>query len=276
MQTASTLLGRAKTAVRPCTRSSSRAVAPSSTHRPLRSRPVVLRVAAVENEQQTAAGVEEGATGLSSDGAAAASNEGAMKPAHLQPISAEELSELQLAELDGAQEQLLAWMMNVDEEAQEEELDEMVDYDEFGDEEYEELFEDVEELMNINEDNSQLKVADKVMGTVYELDDDGAYVEIGQKASGFVPLSECSFAKLKSVGVAAALGVLLSQAGVSGRGLWQGAATGSGPHNKPRQTHSASTGRAGSWQPQQQPAHVHAHHPQCSCVLPRFALLASQ
>ena len=166
--------------------------------KPVRCRTVSLRAAAVDNEQLTADSTTPGGDEAALAAAAAATP----SRQHLAPISADELSELQLAELDGAQEQLLSWMMNVDEEDQDEELDEMVDYDEFGDEEYEELFEDVEELMTSNEDNSQLKVADKVMGTVYELDDDGAYVEIGQKASGFVPLSECSFAKLKSVGPA--------------------------------------------------------------------------
>jgi predicted RNA-binding protein (virulence factor B family) len=113
------------------------------------------------------------------------------------------MQELDLAELDATQEQLLAWVMNTEEQQQEEDMDEMVDYEEFGDEEYAELQEDVEQLLEANQDNVQLKVADKVMGTVYELDDDGAYVEIGQKASGFCPLSECSFAKLKSVSGAA-------------------------------------------------------------------------
>ena len=73
----------------------------------------------------------------------------------------------------------------------------MVDYDEFGDEEYEELYGAVEEMLQAVD--VELKVGDKVVGTVYEVDDDGAYVEIGGKASGFVPLAECSFAKLKTV-----------------------------------------------------------------------------
>jgi len=183
-------LGRAS--VGPCTtsvRPSASVLCPrlSTVKQPTRSQRLVTRVAAIEEQQPQVADPAE---------AAAATAE--VKP-HLAPISAAEMEELQIAELDSAQEQLLSWMMNVDEAGQEEELDEMVDYDEFGDEEYEELYEDVEEMLSANEGNMQLKVADKVMGTVYELDDDGAYVEIGQKASGFVPLSECSFAKLKSV-----------------------------------------------------------------------------
>ncbi|KAF5830247.1 plastid ribosomal protein S1 [Dunaliella salina] len=181
-------LGRASASALPVrghTASASLCRLPASA-KPLRSQRLVTRVAAIDEQQPqttTASAPEMAAE--------------PMKP-HLAPISAQEMSDLQLAELDASQEQLLSWMMNVDEEDQEEDLDEMVDYDEFGDEEYEELFEDVEEMLSANEDNSQLKVADKVMGTVYELDDDGAYVEIGQKASGFVPLTECSFAKLKS------------------------------------------------------------------------------
>jgi ribosomal protein S1 len=73
----------------------------------------------------------------------------------------------------------------------------MVDYDEFGDEEYEELYEELEELVEAAD--VELQVGDKVVGSVYEVDEDGAYVEIGQKYSGFVPLSECSFARLKTV-----------------------------------------------------------------------------
>jgi hypothetical protein len=104
--------------------------------------------------------------------------------------------DLEIEELDAAQEQMLKWMA-LDEREQDEDLDEMVDYDEFGDDEYEELFEEVEELYETAD--VDLKVGDTVVGTVYEIDEEGAYVEIGQKSSGFVPLSECSFAKLKTV-----------------------------------------------------------------------------
>lgn len=104
--------------------------------------------------------------------------------------------ELELVELDSAQEQLLAWMVNQTHADQEHDLDEMVDYDEFGDDEYEELTQEVQLLMESS--GTDLRIGDKVVGTVYEVDDEGAYVEIGQKASGFVPLSECSFAKLKT------------------------------------------------------------------------------
>ncbi|KAJ9508471.1 hypothetical protein QJQ45_012004 [Haematococcus lacustris] len=112
-----------------------------------------------------------------------------------QPV-AEGLPDLELAELDAAQEQLLSWMMFTEEAQQEEELDEMVDYDEFVDDEYAELFEEVEEM--VDGEQLELKVGDKVKGVVYAVDGDGAYVEIGDKASGFVPLEECSFAKLKT------------------------------------------------------------------------------
>lgn len=152
---------------------------------PVRSQRLVTRVAAVEDQQ----------TSSSEDQPVPA------KRPELQPISDAEFQELELAELDAAQEQVLSWMLFTDEEQQEEDLDEMVDYDEFGDEEYEELFEEVEELIEASAANTEhLKVGDKVIGSVYEIDEDGAYVELGDKASGFVPLSECSFAKLKTVG----------------------------------------------------------------------------
>mmetsp|Transcript_17096 Transcript_17096/g.42846 ORF Transcript_17096/g.42846 Transcript_17096/m.42846 type:complete len:435 (-) Transcript_17096:959-2263(-) len=149
---------------------------------PIGSR-LVTRVAAIE-DQQTSSTTGEAVQ---------------PKRPELAPISAAELAELELAELDAAQEQVLSWMLFTDEEQQEQDLDEMVDYDEFGDEEYEELFEEVEELVEASTaDKEHLKVGDKVVGTVYEVDEDGAYVEIGDKASGFVPVSECSFAKLKT------------------------------------------------------------------------------
>lgn len=171
-----------------------RAVAPSSSRRPvaapLRSR-VMTRVAAVEKATSSPDPNELATT--------------ASSKAPLRSLNPAELAEMELAELDSTQEQLLAWMMFTDEKQKEEDLDEMVDYDEFGDEEYEELFEEVEELIEARDE--ELKVGDKVMGTVYEVDDDGAYVEIGQKASGFVPLAECSFAKLKTVGYWGQLGL---------------------------------------------------------------------
>lgn len=106
-----------------------------------------------------------------------------------------EVEALELEELDHAQEDLLKWMM-LDETAQEEDLDEMVDYDEFGDEEFAELHEEVEEMLE--EVDYDFKVGDKVTGTVIEVDDDGAYVEIGAKAIAFCPVTECSFARLKT------------------------------------------------------------------------------
>ena len=57
-----------------------------------------------------------------------------------------EVEQLELAELDQAQEDLLKWMM-LDDQEQEEDLDEMVDYDEFGDEEYAEIMDEVEEML---------------------------------------------------------------------------------------------------------------------------------
>eukprot|EP00798_Chlamydomonas_sp_ICE-L_P004537 gene4537-14706_t len=110
-------------------------------------------------------------------------------------VTEEEAKELELDDLDAAQEQLLHWAL-FDEESQQDDIDEMVDYAKFGDEEYEELFEDLDELYN--DAATEIKIGDKLLGTVYEIDDDGAYVEIGQKASGFVPISECAFTKLKT------------------------------------------------------------------------------
>lgn len=75
----------------------------------------------------------------------------------------------------------------------------MIDYGEFGDEEYEDLalLEEVEQAMEAA--HVEIKLGDRVVGTVHDIDEDGAYVEIGQKYSGFVPLSECSFARLRTV-----------------------------------------------------------------------------
>lgn len=109
----------------------------------------------------------------------------------------EALQEYELEDLDQSQEELLKWMLYLDKQEQQADLDEMVDYDEFGDEEFAEIAEDVEELME--EYTYSYKPGDKVVGTVYEVDEDGAYIEIGAKSAGFVPLSECSMAKLKSV-----------------------------------------------------------------------------
>ena len=146
------------------------------------SRIIIARVASVE---QSSSNVD---LGLSSSSRTFSPNNS------LETTSA---SELELEELDGVQEQLLSWMM-LDEEDQDNSLDEMIDWDEFGDEEYsEELKEEVESL--IEAADVELKIGDRVTGLIYEVDEDGAYVEIGQKYSGFVPLSECSFARLKTV-----------------------------------------------------------------------------
>eukprot|EP00798_Chlamydomonas_sp_ICE-L_P009722 gene9722-7593_t len=110
-------------------------------------------------------------------------------------VDADEAKELELDDLDAAQENLLHWAL-FDAESQDDGIDEMVDYGKFGDEEYEELFEDLDELYDAAA--QEVKIGDKILGTVYEIDDDGAYVEIGQKASGFVPISEVAFTKLKT------------------------------------------------------------------------------
>lgn len=104
--------------------------------------------------------------------------------------------EIELQELDAAQEQLLKWMLTKSEEEQEADLDEMVDYDEFGDDEYADIYEEVEGMLE--ETDYEFKVGDKVMGTVIEVDEDGAYVEIGAKSTAFCPITECSFARLKT------------------------------------------------------------------------------
>ena len=167
--------------------------APRGVCTPLPLRNIRLRIAAVEPQSSLQLPQEEPSL---------AQQPSRRSLPEVDPVLAREL---EVEELDSAQEQLLSWMM-LGEEEQEEDLDEMVDYDEFGDEEYEELYEELEEL--IEAADVELKVGDKVVGDVYEVDEDGAYVEIGQKYSGFVPLSECSFAKLKTVSVSPRQAVL--------------------------------------------------------------------
>jgi hypothetical protein len=104
---------------------------------------------------------------------------------------------LLLQQLDVAQEDLLKWMLFLDSDAQEADLDEAVDQEEVGDEEFEGLYDEVETMLE--ESGASFKVGDKVFGTVYEVDEDGAYVEIGAKTAGFVPLAECSLGRLKTV-----------------------------------------------------------------------------
>lgn len=145
--------------------------------------PVTVSVAAIEEQASFQAQEPAAASGAAAD-------------AHL-------AEELELAELDAAQEQLLKWMMK-DEDEQEADLDEMVDYDEFGDDEYaDDLVEAVEAM--VEETDYEFKVGDKVMGTVIEVDEDGAYVEVGAKATAFCPITECSFARLKTVSALGAL-----------------------------------------------------------------------
>jgi hypothetical protein len=105
--------------------------------------------------------------------------------------------QLAVQQLDEAQEDLLKWMLFLDSDAQEADLDAMVDQEDVGDEEFEDLYDDVEGMLD--ESGASFKVGDKVYGTVYEVDEDGAYVEIGAKTAGFVPLSECSLGRLKTV-----------------------------------------------------------------------------
>lgn len=105
-----------------------------------------------------------------------------------------------IEELDAAQEELLSWMLFWDGAAQEKDLDEMQDYEELSDQaQFDEAFElEVEDMLETASETN-LRPGQKVLGTVYEVDEDGAYVEIGAKSAGFVPLSECSLARLKSV-----------------------------------------------------------------------------
>lgn len=141
---------------------------------------LTTRVAAAEEQQTSFQGDEQGVD---------------VAPSIMEVDPLEEEYELQ--ELDQAQEDLLKWMM-LDEQTQEEDLDEMVDYDEFGDEEYADMYEEVEDMLDAID--YDFKLGDKVSGTVIEVDDDGAYVEIGAKAIAFCPVTECSFARLKTVG----------------------------------------------------------------------------
>lgn len=130
--------------------------------------------------------------------AVAAIEEQAAQPQEaVEPVDALQVEEMELHELDAAQEQLLKWMLTKTEEEQDADLDEMVDYDEFGADEYADMQEEV--LTMLEEVDYEFKVGDKVMGTVIEVDEDGAYVEIGAKSTAFAPITECSFARLKMV-----------------------------------------------------------------------------
>ena len=114
--------------------------------------------------------------------------------------AADELNAQQtVAELDEAQENLLKWMLYLDSDEQAADLDEMVDAEDVGDEEFADIYDEVEGMLD--EGEASFKVGDKVYGTVYEVDEDGAYVEIGAKTAGFVPLVECSLGRVKSVSI---------------------------------------------------------------------------
>ncbi|KAG2432585.1 hypothetical protein HXX76_008929 [Chlamydomonas incerta] len=149
---------------------------------PARKANLATRVAAIEEQQTSFQGDEQPV-------------EAALDPASIVDVDPAAVEEMDLQELDQAQEDLLKWMM-LDEATQEEDLDEMVDYDDFGDEEYADMYEEVEEMLEAVD--YEFKVGDKVSGTVIEVDDDGAYVEIGAKAIAFCPVTECSFARLKT------------------------------------------------------------------------------
>lgn len=115
----------------------------------------------------------------------------------VEALDAAQVEEMELQALDAAQEQLLKWMLTKTDEEQDADLDEMVDYDEFGDDEYADMAQEVQTM--VEEVDYEFKVGDKVLGTVIDIDEDGAYVEIGAKATAFCPITECSFARLKSV-----------------------------------------------------------------------------
>lgn len=116
-------------------------------------------------------------------------------------LTHEEIADLELDELDAAQEQVLAWMLFKSAEEQQQDLDELIDYDEFDEEEYEGLFEEMEQLVAGSLAAAQnMKVGDKIYGRIYAIHDDGAYVELPDiKGYGFVPVFQCSTAKLKTV-----------------------------------------------------------------------------
>ena len=139
--------------------------------------------------------------------------------------------QLVVQELDEAQEGLLKWMLFLDGDQQEADLEAGEGPDEVEDAEYADMFDEVEAMLE--ETEATFKVGEKVYGTVYEVDDDGAYVEIGAKSAGFVPLSECSLGKLKTV---------------SGR--WDGRGGAWGALGSPRRRHCSP------WPPPTQPLEV--------------------
>ena len=85
--------------------------------------------------------------------------------------------------------------------------DEIIELDDDNDFEEEDMDEDVAEDVALYDEVDALTSAfdvtinpkDRVYGTVYRITEDGAYVELSGKSSGYVPLSECSVAKLSSV-----------------------------------------------------------------------------
>lgn len=156
-------------------------VVPASLRSSLPIRQHIGRVAAVE-QQETSYQPELGVSAVNS------------------PATDVPEKDYRIEELDAAQEELLSWMLFWDGAAQEKDLDEMQDYEELTDQpEFDEAFElEVEDMLE-KASETNLRPGQKIHGTVYEVDEDGAYVEIGAKSAGFVPVSECSLAKLKSV-----------------------------------------------------------------------------
>lgn len=161
--------------------SSGHRVVPATLRSSLPIRQHIGRVAAVE-QQETSYQPELGVPAVNS------------------PATDVPEKDYRIEELDAAQEELLSWMLFWDGAAQEKDLDEMQDYEELTDQpEFDEAFElEVEDMLE-KASETNLRPGQKIHGTVYEVDEDGAYVEIGAKSAGFVPVSECSLAKLKSV-----------------------------------------------------------------------------
>lgn len=156
------------------------------------TRPAVLRGSApIRRHIGRVAAIEEQETAYQPELAAAAVST---------PATDVPEKDYKLEELDAAQEELLSWMLFWDGAAQEKDLDEMQDYEELTEQaQFDEAFElEVEDMLDAATETN-LRPGQKVLGTVYEVDEDGAYVEIGAKSAGFVPLAECSLAKLKSV-----------------------------------------------------------------------------
>jgi hypothetical protein len=85
--------------------------------------------------------------------------------------------------------------------------DDIIELDDDNDFEEEDMDEDTAEDVALYDEVDALTTEfdvtinpkDRLYGTVYRVTEDGAYVELTGKSSGYVPLSECSVAKLSSV-----------------------------------------------------------------------------